>query len=77
MLFTSPLFLFVFLPLFLSIYYLVPNTTPRKKRNCVIGQYLVFFMGRAYFCFYPSFRHLHRLSSFSVDQPDIKRQTCS
>jgi len=51
MLFTSPLFLFVFLPLFLTAYYLVPNTTSAKNAVALLGSILFFAWGEPIFVF--------------------------
>lgn len=51
MLFTTPLFLFVFLPLFLSSYYLVPNTISAKNAVALIASIVFFAWGEPVFVF--------------------------
>lgn len=51
MLFTTPLFLFVFLPLFLIAYYLVPNTTTAKNAIALLGSVVFFAWGEPIFVF--------------------------
>ncbi|OGV27284.1 MAG: hypothetical protein A3F18_06660 [Legionellales bacterium RIFCSPHIGHO2_12_FULL_37_14] len=51
MLFTSPIFLFIFLPLFLIVYYLVPNTTSAKNSIALLGSILFFAWGEPIFVF--------------------------
>jgi alginate O-acetyltransferase complex protein AlgI len=50
-LFTSPLFLFVFLPLFLILYFLAPNDTKNKNYIALLGSILFFAWGEPIFVF--------------------------
>lgn len=49
MLFTSPLFLFVFLPLFLSAYFLVPKSIQKKNYVALGGSVLFFAWGEPFY----------------------------
>ena len=49
MLFTTPLFLFVFLPVFLTTYYLAPNNPSAKNVVALIGSVLFFAWGEPIF----------------------------
>lgn len=51
MLFSSPLFLFLFLPVFLSAYYLVPGSTRVKNFIALIGSVTFFAWGEPFFVF--------------------------
>ena len=51
MLFSSPLFLFVFLPVFLAVYYLSPRSTHIKNLVALTGSIVFFAWGEPLFVF--------------------------
>lgn len=51
MLFTSPLFLFIFLPAFLAAYYLTPDTTRSRNAVALMGSVVFFAWGEPLFVF--------------------------
>lgn len=79
MLFTTPLFLFVFLPCFLSAYYLMPNTMTAKNTVALLGSILFFAWGEPIFVFviflgtYMDYRISIYLNPLHVMKPKYKK----